>query len=75
MANMKYCPSCKRNVNTEHGWNTAVLVGLIILCLSWQNKGLVQFQEQDVMVLLIFLLYKMLVLLDTYEFPPLCNHI
>ena len=27
---MKYCPSCKRNVNTEHGYNGVVLVLLLI---------------------------------------------
>lgn len=31
MANMKYCPSCKRNVNTEHSWSTAVFIILLIL--------------------------------------------
>lgn len=27
---VKYCPNCKRNVNTEHGYNTVALVILLI---------------------------------------------
>ncbi len=27
---VKYCPSCKRNVNAEHGYNTVALVLLLI---------------------------------------------
>ena len=43
---MKYCPSCKRNVNTEHSWNVVVLVilllfflipGLIYLAWKWKR--------------------------------------
>lgn len=30
---MKYCPSCKRNVNTERGYNGVVLVLLLIFFL------------------------------------------
>ena len=30
---MKHCPSCKRNVDTEHSWNGVVLVILLILFL------------------------------------------
>ncbi len=33
MSDMKYCPSCGRNVNTEHSWHTVVLIVLLILGL------------------------------------------
>lgn len=33
MANMKYCPNCKRNVNTEHSWHVVVLIILLLLGL------------------------------------------
>jgi hypothetical protein len=44
---MKHCPSCKRNVDTEHSWNTVVLVvllifflipGLIYLAWKWKRR-------------------------------------
>lgn len=31
MSNMKYCPSCKRNVNAEHSWSVAVLILLVLV--------------------------------------------
>ena len=44
---IKYCPSCQRNVNTEHSWNTGALVflllfafpiGLIYLAVRWKRR-------------------------------------
>ena len=47
MSNMKYCPSCQRNVNTEHSWSTGALIvlllfafpiGLIYLAIRWKRR-------------------------------------
>ena len=47
MSNMKFCPSCQRNVNTEHSWSTGALIvlllfafpiGLIYLALRWKRR-------------------------------------
>ena len=47
MSNMKFCPSCQRNVNTEHSWSTGALVvlllfafpiGLIYLAIRWKRR-------------------------------------
>jgi hypothetical protein len=47
LANMKYCPSCQRNVNTEHSWSFIVLIillilgvipGLIYLAVRWKRR-------------------------------------
>jgi RNA polymerase subunit RPABC4/transcription elongation factor Spt4 len=44
---VKYCPGCKRNVNTEHSWNDAVLVilflfllipGIIYAIIKWHRR-------------------------------------
>jgi hypothetical protein len=47
MSNMKFCPSCQRNVSTEHSWSTGALVvlllfafpiGLIYLAIRWKRR-------------------------------------
>jgi len=47
MSNMKFCPSCQRNVNTEHSWSTGALIvlllfafpiGLIYLAIRWKRR-------------------------------------
>ena len=44
---LKWCPSCKRNVDTEHSWNIAILIilfilgvipGLIYMALTWKGR-------------------------------------
>lgn len=31
MSSMKFCPSCQRNVNTEHSWSTGGLVVFFLI--------------------------------------------
>ena len=44
---IKYCPSCKRNVNTEHSWHIGVMLillllgiipGLIYIAVKWKYR-------------------------------------
>ena len=47
MTDVKYCPSCKRNVGVDHSWNLGLLIallfifvipGLVYLAVTWKGR-------------------------------------